>query len=212
MDVTKAVHGDMIRVLESNATKKIVVEPRGIFKTSVGAIAYPIWRLMWDPNKTILLDSELYTNSKNTLRAIKGHLEQGLLPKVFGPQVGKKWDEGEITLFSRTDPSIKEASITVGGIGTTKIGQHYDMIIGDDYNSPDNCDTPEKAAKIIKHVQYNLSILKPGGEYVFLGTRYAERDVLGFLFSDVLGEKYLAEGKLKLVNPGELAQTNDNLF
>lgn len=197
MDVTKAVHGEMIQVLESDATKKIIVEPRGIFKTSVAGISYPIFKALKKPNITILLDSELYTNSKNTLRAIKGHFESAEMVRIFGNQVGRKWDEGEITIAPRTDQSIKEATITVGGIGTTKVGQHYDLILGDDYNSPDNSDTPDKCKKVIDHVRYNLSILKPGGEYVFVGTRYAERDIPGFLFADVLGEKLLAEGKLK---------------
>lgn len=212
MDVTKAVHGEMIQVLESDATKKIIVEPRGIFKTSVAAISYPIYRLLKNPNLTILLDSELYTNSKNTLRAIKGHLESEEMTRVFGSQVGRKWDEGEITIADRTDHSIKEASITVGGIGTTKIGQHYKLIIGDDYCSPDNTDTPDKCQKVINHVRYNLSVLSPGGEYVWIGTRYAERDIVGFLLSDVLGQRHLAEGKMKLVTADESKETNDSFI
>ncbi len=117
--------------------------------------------------------------------------------RYFGVQIGPKWDEGEIILKSRT-ANRKEASITAGGLGTTRVGQHYDLIIGDDYNSPQNSETVEKCQKVIDHVRYNLNILNPGGEYLFIGTRYAERDVIGFLFKDVLSENHLAEGKIKL--------------
>lgn len=206
MDLTQAVHGPYINVFESNAPRKIMVMPRGTYKSTLGSICYPIWRLLRDPNLTILLDSELYTNSKNFLRSIKAHLESDDMTRIFGNLVGKKWDEGEIIVANRTDQTIKEASITVGGIGTTKIGQHYNLIIGDDYSSPQNTETPEKCLKVIDHVRYNMSILRPNGEYVFVGTRYGERDIMGFLFSDVLKQKHLAEGKLELVDANQLAQ------
>ncbi len=194
-DMQPHAHDEMVKTLESKATRKLVVVPRGTFKSSLGSVAYPIWKLLKNPNETILLDSELYTNSKNFLREIKGHLVSERLTRVFGPQLGGKWDEGEIIVQSRTK-NIKEASITVGGLGTTKIGQHYSCIIGDDYNSPANSESVEKCQKVIDHVRYNLNLLNPGGEYVIIGTRYAERDVIGFFLKDILGEHYLAEGKL----------------
>lgn len=196
-ELEEDVHSEAIRVFESKATRKIVVLPRGSFKSTLGSVAYPIWRLLRDPNLTVLLDSELYTNSKNFLREIKGHFQSEKMERIFGQQVGLKWDEGEIIVKGRTK-NIKEASITVGAIGTTKVGQHYQLIIGDDYNSQQNSETPEKCLKVINHTRYNLNILNPGGEYLWIATRYAERDIMGFLFNDVLGEKYLAEGKLKL--------------
>lgn len=195
-DLDHDVHDQFIKVFESRAPRKLVVMPRGTFKSTLGSVAYPIWRLLRDPNLTILLDSELYSNSKNFLREIKTHFESEKMSRLFGNQVGPKWDEGEIILGSRS-ANIKEASITVGGLGTTKIGQHYGLIIGDDYNSPQNSETVEKCQKVIDHVRYNLNILNPDGEYLFIGTRYAERDVIGFFLSDVLGEPKLAEGKLE---------------
>lgn len=199
-DLEWEVHKECVRVLESSAKRKLVVMPRGSFKSSLASVAYPIWRLLKDPNLTILLDSELYTNSKNLLREIKGHLASSKLINIFGNLEGSKWDEGEIILSTRTR-NRKEASITVGGIETTKVGQHYDLILGDDYNSASNSDSPEKCQKVLDHFKYNLNILNPGGEYVIVGTRYAELDVIGFLLSNVLEEKYLAEGKLLRGSP-----------
>lgn len=209
-DLEWGVHGQFINVFESKATRKIVVMPRGTFKSTLGSVAYPIWRLLRDPNLTILLDSELYSNSKNFLREIKHHFESARMSQVFGDQVGPKWDEGEIILKPRTK-NIKEASITVGGLGTTKVGQHYGCIIGDDYNSPQNSETPEKCQKVIDHVRYNLNILNPGGEYLFIGTRYAERDVIGWLLGDILNERHLAEGKMML-STGLLKKIDDTIL
>lgn len=195
-DLDWNVHGQFVSVFESDAPRKLVVMPRGTFKSTLGSVAYPIWRLLRNPNLTILLDSELYSNSKNFIREIKGHFQSEKMTDLFGSQIGPKWDEGEIIIRSRT-ANKKEASITAGGVGTTKIGQHYDLIIGDDYNSPQNSETIEKCTKVIDHVRYNLNILNPNGDYLIIGTRYAERDVIGFFLSDILGEKKLAEGKLE---------------
>lgn len=204
-DIEWSVHGQFIKVFESKAPRKLVVMPRGTFKSTLGSVAYPIWRLLRDPNLTVLLDSELYSNSKNFIREIKGHLESDRMISLFGDLVGSKWDEGEIILKTRASIK-KEASITAGGIGTTKVGQHFDIIIGDDYSSPQNSETPEKCQKTIDHVRYNLSILNPKGEYLVIGTRYAERDILGFFLSDVLGEKHLAEGKMQRYIETEIEQ------
>ncbi len=195
-DLEWGVHGQFVNVFESGAPRKLVVMPRGTFKSTLGSVAYPIWRLLRNPDLTILLDSELYSNSKNFIREIKGHLQSERMTRLFGNQVGDKWDEGEIILKTRK-ANIKEASITAGGLGTVKVGQHFGLIIADDMNSPANSETPEKCQKIIDHLRYSLNILNPGGEYIVIGTRYSERDLIGFLLSEVLNEKHLAEGKLE---------------
>lgn len=196
-DMEWRTHGETIDVLESSAQRKIVVLPRGTFKSSLACVAYPMWLLERNPNLTILLDSELYMNSRNFLREIKGHYASSKYIKVFGDRIGDKWGESEIVVRHRVQ-NIKEASITVGGIGTTKVGQHYDVIIGDDYNSNKNSDNTDKCQKVIDHVRYNLNILNPNGEYVWIGTRYAERDVIGWLLKDILNEPHLADGKMQL--------------
>lgn len=205
-DLIWRTHKEPVLVLESTANRKLVVEPRGTFKSSLCSVSYPIWRLAKNPNLTILLDSEVFTNSKNFLREIRTHFSANKrLQWLWGPWTGPVTSESEVIIGQRT-ANRKEASITVGGIETVKVGQHYDIIIGDDYNSPKNSDTPEKCTKVIDHVRYNLNILNPRakapdglsvGEYVFAMTRYAERDIAGWALKELLGEKYLAEGKLK---------------
>lgn len=179
-DVNTHTHGDMINALESEAKRKLIIMPRGSLKSSIGIVAYAIFSLLKNPNERILIDSELYTNSKNFLREIKQHLEGELLTYLFGEFKGPVWNESEIVISQRTNV-YKEASITVGGIGTQKTGQHFTMILGDDYSSPSNTNSPENAEKVIAHYRYNQSILEPTGSYVIIGTRYSERDLIQFI-------------------------------
>lgn len=194
-DVSPYTHKDIIVALESDITRKLICVPRGSLKSSLGCVAYPIWLLINNPNLRILIDSELFTNSTTFLREIRAHLESEQLVGLFGTFKSKTWNETEIIIKQRTK-AYKEASITVGGVGTTKVGQHFDYIIGDDYNSPSNSNTQEKSQKVIDHYKYNLSILEPEGTYVLIGTRYSENDLIGYVLREQLKISGFPETKL----------------
>lgn len=193
-DVNPETHSTIINALESQTKRKVIVEPRGSFKSTIGSICYPLWKLLRDPNERILIDSEIFSNSVTYLRSIKEHILSEKFITVFGNIQGEIWREDSITVKGRTK-TYKEAAITCGGVETTKVGQHYSSIIGDDYNSPQNSDTKDKARKVIDHFRYNLNILEPGGEYVIIGTRYSEDDLIGWILREILGLKELSEGK-----------------
>jgi len=185
-EVNLRTHGEMLDALESPNPRKLIVMPRGTFKSSIGTVAYSIWRLINNPNERILIDSEVYTNSKNFLREIRAIFQSKKFVDLFGDWRGSNWTENEITVSTRTK-SYKEASITAGGIGTVKVGQHYTVIIGDDYNSGNNSETTEMRAKVVRHYQLNTSILEPTGTYAIIGTRYAVDDVIGWIQANEIG-------------------------
>lgn len=194
-EINPDTHSTIIHALQSPTTRKIIVEPRGSFKSTIGSICYPLWRVMKNPDLRVLIDSELYSNSITYLRAIKAHVQCEAFSCVYGPIAGELWREDSVSFTTRSK-TLKEASITCGGVGTTKVGQHYDLIIGDDYNSPSNSDTKDKAQKVIDHYRYNLNILEPGGEYVIIGTRYSENDLIGWILREMLKLNDLSEGKV----------------
>jgi hypothetical protein len=173
-------HGEMIQTLEGESKRKLVVMPRGTFKTSIAVVAYSIWRFINDFNIRIVIDSELFTNSKRTLREISMHLQSPRFVELFGDPRGQGvWNESEILCAQRTSVK-KEATFTCSGMGAQKTGQHYQLALLDDMNSPQNSNTPENRAKVIDHYRYYQSILDPGGELAVVGTRYHEEDLIGY--------------------------------
>lgn len=159
--------------------------PRGSLKSSLCSVAYPIWRLIKDPNERILIDSELYTNSKNFLREIKGHLAAEPLTNLFGPFRSRNqvWTEGQIIIAQR-NVIKKDASISCSGIGAEKTGSHYTAVIADDMNSKNNSNTREGRQKVIDHYRMYVSLLEPGGTLVIVGTRYATDDLIGHIIDN----------------------------
>lgn len=186
-DINWFTHGKMIEAIEENTKRKCIVMPRGTFKSSICSVAAPIWWLLRDPNERILLDSEVYTNSKNFLREIKGLLGYEGFLQIFGDWKSNNWNEAEITVNVRSK-IFKESSITCGGIGTVKVGQHYSKIVGDDYNSGNNSVNTEGRQKIINHYKMNTAILDPDGVYMIVGTRYAVDDIIGHIIQNEMPE------------------------
>ena len=184
-DITEFTHRPITDCLEDPGKRKLICVPRGCFKSSVGVVSYAIWCLLRDPNLRILIDSEVYENSKNFVREIRGKLESPVMARLFGNFRSEHWTEGSITIAQRTKV-YKEASITASGVGAGKTGQHYDIIIHDDLNSDKNSQNPEQRQKVIRHYKMNVSILEPGGTMVVIGTRYASDDVVGFILENEL--------------------------
>lgn len=194
--MTARTHGPIVKALQAETKRKLICVPRGTFKSSIATIAYPIWRLLKNPNLRILIDSEIYTNSKNFLREIKGHYEQNeTFKELYGEWKGDLWNEAEMTVSKRTQPR-KEASITCSGVGAGKTSQHYDIIIADDLSSYLNTRNPDLAAKAIDHYRMYTSLLEPNGTIVVIGTRYSELDIIGFIIET---ELEIPNGEVKIL-------------
>lgn len=193
-DMVSHVHGPICDALQAPTRRKMIVVPRSCFKSSCATIGYPMWRLNHNPNLRILIDSELYSNSKNFLREIKGHYERNAeLIRHYGMWVGPLWNEDEI-IVSKRDIVKKEPTIVCSGIGAGKTSQHYDIIIADDLSSYKNVHTKELAQKTIDHYRLYTSLLEPDGTLVIIGTRYSQMDIIGFVLENELG---ISDGDVK---------------
>lgn len=187
--LTAQTHGPICDALQDESKRKLICVPRGTFKSVIASVSYPLWRLINNPNLRIMIDGEVYTNSKNFLREIRQHCESNQnFKKFFGDLVGPVWKEGELIISTRTAIK-KEPSILCSGIGAEKTGIHVDLIICDDLCSYNNTRNPDVAKKTLDHYKLYTSILEPDGDIVIIGTRYSENDVIGFIIEHELGIK-----------------------
>ena len=172
-------HREMCDFIQYPCNRKLLLEPRGSFKSTVGAITYPIWKIVQNPDIRILIDSEDLANSKKMLAAIKAQFEGNeVFRSLFGDLKGDKWTENEITVVGRKRIA-REPTIATSGVETPRVGLHFDLIISDDLHSFTNVGTPELLEKVINHWRLNAAILEPGGEEIVIGTRWHMGDLYG---------------------------------
>lgn len=189
----------------------LLLEPRGIFKTSVVTISFTLQYFLNDPNARILLDSETFGKSKAFLREIQDHLMNnekyrevfkaihGMYPYTKKSQM-KLWTDSQIILPCRNTPK-KEPSISCAGIDVTQNGMHYDLIIGDDLHSEKNVTNREQIQQVVDHYRLIFSLLDPGKPLILIGTRWHELDLYQYIidyeymdFNILIRSAYLENG------------------
>ena len=194
-DMVPAVHMPITRAVQDHEgnTRIIIVIPRTWFKSSVVTIAYSAFRIINNPNVRILIAQNTYDNACKKLKAVaqvfeKNDLFRALYPEIL-PDSSCKWSN-ECLEVKRTD-AHPEGTVEAAGVGTMVTSRHYDVILEDDtvaakkddmtgiMQQPTQMDI-EKA--IGWHSLAHPLLLHPvRSQIVIVGTRWAERDLIGYV-------------------------------
>lgn len=174
--------------------KKLLMLPRGAFKSTIVTNAYPLWLLWHNPNLRIMIDSETLGNAKLYLAGIKDMIENNPMLKMIcvdengdyilepNYSIAGGWTENQIILKKRTKLGLKEPTIFCSGVDNARTGMHPDVIIMDDLVSERNVSTDTQIEKVKDHYKFSLSLLEPDGLQVVVGTRYHMAD----LYNDLI--------------------------
>lgn len=184
-------HGELCKFLMGGGKWKVVLMPRYTFKSCLCTIGYSLWRMLREPNVRILIYSDAAGKAEGFLGGIKSHIEGKVSGSRWREEFGEweqdarvgKWNESQIVVSKRYS-AYAEPTVDTGGIETSKIGFHYDMIIFDDIVSDKNVTTKEQMDKVSECYRKSLSLLKPGGEVLIVGTRWHFGDLYGRLIEE----------------------------
>ena len=175
---------------------KLLMLPRGSFKSSIGSNTLVLWLLWHNPNLRVMIDSETLSNSKLYLAGIKDMMENHKLLKiictdekgVYALEPNRKtsggFTEDQMILLNRTSLGQKEPSIFCAGVDNARTGLHPDIIIMDDLVSERNVGTNVQLSKVKDHYKFSISLLEPGGLHLIIGTRYHMADLYGDLIDN----------------------------
>lgn len=174
-------------IQDKEVLRKLILVPRGNFKSSAGSIGYPIWLLINDPNERILLASSTATLTQHFLRRIKSVFEKNELFQWLFPEVipdwkaPAKWSEAEIQI--PRSGIFPEASIETMGVGGKVTGRHYGVMIFDDIieeQAANSLDELEKV-KVWHDLSEPLFDNPSQGRELVIGTRWHVSDLYGWL-------------------------------
>lgn len=126
--------------LEHGRRRALIMIPRTHFKTSLFSVAYPVWRIINDPERRILLVHASSSMSEHLVRVIQGvvfgevfrHYFPELVPDEPADDAGVRRRRNTSEFDIARHGTYPEASITARGVRSTITGGHYDDLIFDD--------------------------------------------------------------------------------
>jgi predicted phage terminase large subunit-like protein len=208
-DITEVPHRELFNALQSGKKKRLVLWPRGHYKTSA-VVVFLVQCILRNPDIRILVMQATLTLTKGWVSEIKSHFDgtnrKSALPELFPKYCADKLgDAASFTCPARTRMHLKEATVTAASPNATKTGQHYDLMAFDDLVNDRNFRNVEQLDKLQSQYNHFLPLLDPGGEVIMTGTRYSHADLYAQLMKKDAGveeweksvkECYLPDGSL----------------
>lgn len=214
---------------------KLVLWPRGSFKSQVFNVGQVAWLIAKDPNLRILVTSEVSRQAKKFVGETMKIVESEWFKELFGDHTQGEWKPGSGTFTSslRTRRGIKDPTLAAAGVGEVQTGAHWDFVFMDDICSQENTKTPESIEALWDwfgeiQAQLDPGILAPdgvtiwGGRLFIIGTLHhysdiyckimedrelaADFDISQFAWSDPIVDPNGVE-KAELFFPGRLTRT-----
>lgn len=195
-------HDEIEKMLVRPSKRKLILIPRGHLKTANVTKAYPIKRILNDPNVRILLANQVWDKSREMLYEIKELLtSKSKLPHLFGSFVSNRWRDDEIVVSQRTR-ALSAPTIATTGCEAELTSAHYDLIIADDLQGVNNSQTKDQRDKVKRWFRMATALLDPGGELIVVGTRYHYDDIYQEImdhhkdYYDIMVRSVIEDGKL----------------
>lgn len=176
---------------------KLVLWPRGSFKSQVFNVGQVAWLIARDPNLRILVCSETNRQAKKFAQEVMKIVASDWFKELFGDHTLGEWKPGSgmFTSSLRTRKGVKDPTLCASGVGEVQTGAHWDLIFLDDICSQENTKTPESIEGLwtwfgeIK-AQLDPGILAPdgktiwGGRLFMIGTLHHYSDIYCRIMKD----------------------------
>lgn len=141
--------------------------------TVVGLFA--AWVLTQNPKTRILILSAETSLSSRMVSHIRHILENHPACSEMLPVVKKEWGTHKITI--ERPIGIREPSVVCQGIHGNITGMRADLIICDDVEVPNTCNTATKRENLRTRLRELDFILSPNGTMLYIGTPHTENTI-----------------------------------
>lgn len=157
----------------------VIAGPRGFGKTVVCTKGFALVKSVESRERRILIVGKTLPQARKVQREIRLQLQRNELMKVFGPffEDSASVDTGTELIFSGRKSLYSEPNISCIGIGSAKVGGHYDIILCEDL--VDNSNSSGRNAELLRGwvLEELIGMLMPEGEMHFVQSRYGIADL-----------------------------------
>jgi len=129
---------------------------------------YSAWLLLDNPNLRILVLAADFALSKKMARNVKRVIERHPLTTRLKPRRADQWASDQFTVRRRSE--LRDPSMLAKGIDANITGLRADIVICDDVEVPNTCDTAAKRLDLRSRLREIDYVLVPGGLQLYVGT------------------------------------------
>lgn len=169
---------------------KLVLWPRGSFKSQVFTVGYSAWRIAKNPDIRIFIASETGRQARKFVANVMKIIDSPKFRELFGVHKGNDWNKFGFISQLRTMTHLKEPTLAGFGVGEVQTGAHWDLGFLDDVVSQENTKTPEAIVVMNDWVGDVMAQLDPGSQLAVVGTHHHHAD----LYSRIKKEPDLRKG------------------
>jgi hypothetical protein len=177
----RPLHGELCATVSNEELKrKLILYPRGHFKTTIISICYPLWILCRNQDARIALISVSADKAKENLAEIRDRAQRKEFQELYGERIGHPdtWPKADQdTVRIRRSGSTTGPSISAYGVDSKEVGRHFDFMLMDDIVDQEKVNSPETRDSVWAWFGRQLSVLDPGCCMVVLGTNWHDDDV-----------------------------------
>lgn len=168
---TPAIHFRMAAWLENawgaNGTRLLLQAFRGSGKSTICAL-FAAWILYRRSDFRVLVLAADLMLARKMVRNVRKIIERHPLTVHLKPQRADQWGAEQFTVARKVE--MRDPSMLAKGITTNVTGSHADIIICDDVEVPNTCDTMQKRADLRERLAEIGFVLSPGGTVLYVGT------------------------------------------
>lgn len=132
---------------------------------------FSAWILVQDPNTRILVWAADFALAKKMVRNVKRIIERHPRTQALVPVRMDQWAADQFTVVRSAE--LRDPSMLAKGIGANVTGSRADVVICDDVEVPNTCDTPGKRADLRARLAEIDYILVPDGFTLYVGTPHS---------------------------------------
>ncbi|MGE5515313.1 MAG: phage terminase large subunit [Bacteroidota bacterium] len=129
------------------------------------------WVLMLDPDLRIMILAADFALAKKMVRNVKRIIERHPLTQGLKPKRREHWASDQFTV--NRPGELRDPSMVAKGIGANITGSRAEIIICDDVEVPNTCDTAPKRVDLRERLGEIDYVLVPGGAQLYVGTPHS---------------------------------------
>jgi predicted phage terminase large subunit-like protein len=200
-DLYEPLHRPLCEFIANpDSKRKMILIPRGHFKTTIGSISYPIWKLLRNREERIGLMSVTSDLAEDHLRELIMKIDdtrtQALYSHKLPPSSTWPLRRGFEYRCPRRGSKVGP-SLYACGVESSETGRHFSTIIIDDMVNDQNTRNRAQLERIWDWFSRQGSVLDSDGEFLVLGTRWHWGDPYGRLQEKKDWEKMILSATTK---------------